>query len=63
MTLTKLSKVFTKETLIFSKMVDEINTKKFGIKIKNNKQISNELVFQKNLVIRNDSNYAFNSVY
>ena len=42
MTLTKLSKVFTKETLIFSKMVDEINTKKFGIKIKNNKQISNE---------------------
>ena len=27
MTLTKLSKVFTKETLIFSKMVDKIHRK------------------------------------
>ena len=39
MTLTKLSKVFTKEILIFSKMVDEIHTKKLGIKIKNRFQM------------------------
>ena len=62
MNLTKLKKVFTKQTLIFSNMFDYILTKMLKINVNNRIPMKTswyftdlQIIFQKNLVIWKDS--------
>ena len=68
--LTTLLTLLTKKTLIFSTLVDQIPTKMLKIKVENGIPMKTSLyfidlhlVFKKNLVICNDSNEAFKTVY